>query len=81
MVTLLILFPQMSVTEDLPDMDGVDLLGILCQYGETGANDPFFTDGNGLENWLAEQDVCLPLRNKTVLCLLIQFSNCQGTNH
>lgn len=64
----------MSVTEDVPVMDGADLLGILFQEGETGANDPFFPYGNELENWLSEQDVCLPLRNNTVLCLLTDNS-------
>ncbi|XP_014026603.1 cAMP responsive element binding protein 3-like 3 like [Salmo salar] len=62
----------MSVTEDLPDMDGVDLLGILCQYGETGANDPFFTDGNGLENWLAEQDMLTGMDTEDFLSSLLE---------
>ena len=65
---------QMSVTEDVPDMDGADLLGILFQEGEPRANDPFFPYRCGLENWLSEQDVCLPLRNNTVLCLLTDNS-------
>ncbi|XP_023834613.1 cyclic AMP-responsive element-binding protein 3 isoform X3 [Salvelinus sp. IW2-2015] len=47
---------MMSVTEDVPDMDGADLLGILFQGGDTGVNDPFFPYGSGLENWLSEQD-------------------------
>uniref|UniRef100_A0A4W5Q772 cAMP responsive element binding protein 3-like 3 like n=1 Tax=Hucho hucho TaxID=62062 RepID=A0A4W5Q772_9TELE len=62
----------MSVTEDLPDMDGVDLLGILFQYGETGANDPFFPDGNGLENWLAKQDILTGMDTEDFLSSLLE---------
>lgn len=52
----------MSVTDDLPDMDGAELLGLLFQDGEDGSNEPFFPDGNGLiESWLSEQDVRLEL--------------------
>lgn len=51
---------QMSVTEDLPDMDGTDLLGLLFHNGEDGSTEPLFPDGNGLiESWLSEQDVRL----------------------
>lgn len=50
----------MSVTEDLPDMDGKDLLGLLLHGGEEGSTEPFFPDDNGLiESWLFEQDVRL----------------------
>lgn len=48
----------MSMTEDLPEMDGTDLLGLLFQDVQDGSTDPFFPDGNGLiESWLSEQDV------------------------
>lgn len=49
---------QMSVTEDLPEMDGADLLGLLLHGGEDGSTEPLFPDGNGLiESWLSEQEV------------------------
>lgn len=49
---------QMSVPEDLPEMEGADLLGLLFQDGIDGSTEPFFPDGNGLiESWLSEQDV------------------------
>ena len=48
----------MSVIEDLPDMDGADLFGLLFQGGEGGSTEPLFPDENGLiESWLSEQDV------------------------
>lgn len=48
----------MSIAEDLPDMDGADLFGLLFHDGENGSTEPFFPDGNGLiESWLSEQDV------------------------
>lgn len=50
----------MSVTDDLPDMDGTELLGLLFHDGEGGSTEPFFPDGTGLiESWLSEQDVRL----------------------
>ncbi|XP_061585348.1 cAMP responsive element binding protein 3-like 3 like [Cololabis saira] len=48
----------MSVADDLPDMDGVDLLGLLFQDGQDGSVEPLFPDGNGLiDSWLSEQDM------------------------
>jgi len=48
----------MSVTEDLPDMDGAELLGLLFNHGADGSTEPLFADENGLiESWLSEQDV------------------------
>lgn len=41
---------QMSVPEDLPEMDGTDLLGLLFQDGEDGSTEL-------IESWLSEQDV------------------------
>lgn len=52
----------MSVTDDLADMDGAELLGLLFHDGEDGSTEPFFSDGNGLiESWLSEQDVSINL--------------------
>lgn len=49
---------KMSITEELPDMDGADLFGLLFHGGQDGSTDHFFPDENGLiESWLNEQDV------------------------
>lgn len=48
----------MSATEELPEMDGADLLGLLFHGGEDGSTESLFADGNGLiESWLSEQEV------------------------
>lgn len=58
----------MSVTEDLADMDGKDLLGLLFHDGEA---EPFFPDGNRLiESWLSEQDVRLNSQRRSKLWML-----------
>lgn len=44
----------MSVPEDLPDMDGADLLGLLIHHGDDGLTEPLFPDESGLESWLCE---------------------------
>lgn len=50
----------MSVSEDLPDMDGADLFGLLFHDGNNGSTEPFFQGDNDLiESWLSEQDVRL----------------------
>lgn len=51
---------QMSFAEDLPDMDGTDLLGLLFQGEENGSVEPLFpVEDELMESWLAEQDVRL----------------------
>lgn len=62
----------MSATDELPDMDGTDLLGLLFHDGQDGSTEPLFPDGNGLiESWLSEQDVrtvlygCIHRKTKT----------------
>lgn len=51
---------QMSFVEDLPDVDGTDLLGLLFQSEENGPVEPLFPVENGLiESWLSEQVVRL----------------------
>ncbi|XP_018614422.1 cAMP responsive element binding protein 3-like 3 like isoform X2 [Scleropages formosus] len=48
----------MSVTETFPDMDDSDLLGLLLQGDNHGADDPFPADGNSfIEEWLCGQDI------------------------
>lgn len=50
----------MSFAEDLPDMDGTDLLGLFFQGEENGLVEPLFPVENGLiESWLSEQDVSI----------------------
>lgn len=55
------------VAEDLPDMDGADLLGLLFNNGEDGSTEPLFPDGNGLiESWLSEEDVRLESQRRQI---------------
>lgn len=62
----------MSVPEDLPEMEGADLLGLLFQDGIDGSTEPFFPDGNGLiESWLAEQDMLPGLDTEDFLSSLL----------
>ncbi|KAM9394325.1 cAMP responsive element binding protein 3-like 3 like [Pholidichthys leucotaenia] len=62
----------MSVTEDLPDMDGTDLLGLLFTDGHDGSADPFFLDGDGLiESWLSEQDMLTGVDTEDFLSSLL----------
>lgn len=52
----------MSFAEDLPDMDGTDLLGLFFQSEENGLVEPLFPVENGLiDSWLSEQDVSICL--------------------
>ncbi|XP_041855277.1 cAMP responsive element binding protein 3-like 3 like [Melanotaenia boesemani] len=62
----------MSVTEDLPEMDGADLLGLLFSDGGDGSTEPFFPDENGLiESWLSEQNMLTGMDTEDFLsCLL-----------
>nr|XP_019958310.1 PREDICTED: cyclic AMP-responsive element-binding protein 3-like [Paralichthys olivaceus]XP_019958311.1 PREDICTED: cyclic AMP-responsive element-binding protein 3-like [Paralichthys olivaceus] len=70
----------MSVTEDLPDMDGTDLLGLLFQDGEDGSTEPFFPDGNGLiESWLFEQDMLTGMDTEDFLSSLLEEEANMGT--
>lgn len=50
----------MALAEDLPDMDGTDLLGLLFQDDENGPIEPLFpVEDELMESWLSEQDVRL----------------------
>lgn len=50
----------MSLTDELPEMDGADLLGLLFEDQDVGTQDPLFSDGDMLiDSWLSEQDVSL----------------------
>ncbi|XP_017267580.1 cAMP responsive element binding protein 3-like 3 like [Kryptolebias marmoratus] len=66
----------MSITEDLPDMDGADLLGLLFHDGEHGSTEPFFPDGNGLiESWLSEQDMLTGMDTEDFLSSLLDVED------
>ncbi|KAM9360581.1 cAMP responsive element binding protein 3-like 3 like [Symphorus nematophorus] len=70
----------MSVTEELPDMDGADLFGLLLQGGEDGSADPLFPDGNGLiESWLSEQDMLTGMDTEDFLSSLLEGEDNIGT--
>lgn len=64
---------QMSFAEDLPDMDGTDLLSLLFQGEENGPVEPLFpVEDELMESWLSEQDVrfmSLRFCRLDVLCL------------
>ncbi|KAF3851228.1 hypothetical protein F7725_013000 [Dissostichus mawsoni] len=46
-----------AVTEELPDMDGADLFGLLFHNEGNGSTEPLFPDGNEIiESWLSEQN-------------------------
>ncbi|XP_035514492.1 cAMP responsive element binding protein 3-like 3 like [Morone saxatilis] len=63
----------MSVTEDLPDMDGTDLLGLLFHSGEDWSAEPLFPDENGLiESWLSEQDMLTGMDTEEFLSSLLE---------
>ncbi|XP_062274263.1 cAMP responsive element binding protein 3-like 3 like isoform X1 [Scomber scombrus] len=62
----------MSVTDELPDMDGTDLLGLLFHNGQDGSTEPLFPDGNGLiESWLSEQDMLTGMDTEDFLSSLL----------
>ncbi|KAM8885204.1 cAMP responsive element binding protein 3-like 3 like isoform 1-T2 [Spinachia spinachia] len=63
----------MSVTEDLPDMDATDLLGLLFHNEVDGSTDPLFADGSGLiESWLSEQDMLTGMDTEDFLSSLLE---------
>lgn len=62
----------MSVTEDLPDMDGADLFSLLFQDGNSGCTEPFLQDENGLiDSWLSEQDMLTGMDTEDFLSSLL----------
>ncbi|XP_030593885.1 cAMP responsive element binding protein 3-like 3 like [Archocentrus centrarchus] len=62
----------MSIIEDLPDMDGADLFGLLFHRGQDGSTEPFFPDENGLiESWLSEQDMLADVDTEDFLSSLL----------
>ncbi|XP_054467029.1 cAMP responsive element binding protein 3-like 3 like [Anoplopoma fimbria] len=75
----------MSVTEDLPDMDGTELLGLLFNGGDDGSTEPLFADGNGLiESWLSEQDMLTGMDTEDFLSSLLEGEynmEAIGTSH
>lgn len=63
---------QMSFSEDLPDMDGPDLLGLLFSGEDQGCDGSLFPVENDLiESWLSEQDVRLLFEK--LICMLVVF--------
>uniref|UniRef100_A0A671UXB1 cAMP responsive element binding protein 3-like 3 like n=1 Tax=Sparus aurata TaxID=8175 RepID=A0A671UXB1_SPAAU len=71
---------QMSATEDLPEMDGADLLGLLLHGGEDGSTEPLFPDGNGLiESWLSEQEMLTGMDTEDFLSSLLEEEEDMGT--
>lgn len=69
----------MSVSDDLPDMDGTDLLGLLFHGGEDGCTEPLFPDENGLiESWLSEQDMLTGMDTEDFLSSLLEEEDNMG---
>ncbi|XP_049906872.1 cAMP responsive element binding protein 3-like 3 like [Epinephelus moara] len=69
----------MSVSDDLPDMDGTDLLGLLFHGGEDGCTEPLFPDENGLiESWLSEQDMLTGMDTEDFLSSLLEGEDNMG---
>ncbi|XP_042344778.1 cAMP responsive element binding protein 3-like 3 like [Plectropomus leopardus] len=63
----------MSSTDDLPDMDGTELLGLLFHSGQDGCTEPLFPDENGLiESWLSEQDMLTGMDTEDFLSSLLE---------
>ncbi|XP_056888283.1 cAMP responsive element binding protein 3-like 3 like [Takifugu flavidus] len=63
----------MSFAEDLPDMDGTDLLGLFFQGEENGLVEPLFPVENGLmESWLSEQDMLTGVDTEDFLSSLLE---------
>ncbi|KAI3372753.1 hypothetical protein L3Q82_023212, partial [Scortum barcoo] len=78
-ITLMPPYVYMSVTEELPDMDGADLLGLLFNGGEDGSNELLFPDGNGLiESWLSEQDMLTGMDTEDFLSSLLEGEDNMG---
>ncbi|XP_040898956.1 cAMP responsive element binding protein 3-like 3 like [Toxotes jaculatrix] len=70
----------MSITEDLPDMDGTDLLGLLFHDGGDGSAEPLFPNENGLiESWLSEQDMLTGMDTEDFLSSLLEEEDNMGT--
>ncbi|XP_015244642.1 PREDICTED: cyclic AMP-responsive element-binding protein 3-like [Cyprinodon variegatus] len=62
----------MSVSEDLADMDGADLFGLLFHDGNNGSTEPFFQGDNDLiESWLSEQDILTGVDTEDFLSSLL----------
>ncbi|CAL8345058.1 unnamed protein product [Lota lota] len=76
----------MSANEDLPDMDGAELLGLLFQDGDDGITGPFFPDGKELiEDWLSEQEMLTGMDTEDFLSSLLEgdhnMSTALGPSH
>ncbi|XP_053727129.1 cAMP responsive element binding protein 3-like 3 like [Synchiropus splendidus] len=63
---------MMSALNELPDMDGTDLLGLLFQGGQDGSTE-LFPGSNGLiESWLSEQDMLTGMDTEDFLSSLLE---------
>ncbi|KAI4821231.1 hypothetical protein KUCAC02_029173 [Chaenocephalus aceratus] len=72
--------PQMSsVTEELPDMDGADLFGLLFHNEGNGSTEPLFPDGNEIiESWLSEQSILTGMDTEDFLSSLLDGEDNMG---
>lgn len=69
----------MSVPEDLPEMDGADLLGLLFHSREDGSTEPLFPVESGLiESWLSEQDMLTGMDTEDFLSSLLEGEDNMG---
>ncbi|XP_068166435.1 cAMP responsive element binding protein 3-like 3 like [Antennarius striatus] len=69
----------MSITEDFPDMDGVDLLGLLFSREDDGSTEPLFPDENMLiDSWLSEQDMLTGIDTEDFLSRLLAGEDNMG---
>ncbi|KAL4630076.1 cyclic AMP-responsive element-binding protein 3-like isoform X2 [Arapaima gigas] len=63
---------KMSVTEAFPEMDGSDLLGLLLQDEDHGADDPLCSNENSfIEEWLSGQDILSSMDTEDFLSSLL----------
>ncbi|KAK5871035.1 hypothetical protein PBY51_003938 [Eleginops maclovinus] len=61
------------VTEELPDMDGADLFGLLFHNEVNGFTEPLFPDGNDIiESWLSEQNILTGIDTEDFLSSLLE---------
>ncbi|CAG09560.1 unnamed protein product, partial [Tetraodon nigroviridis] len=64
---------KMSFAEDLPDMDGADLLGLLFQGEDDGSVEPLFpVEDELMESWLSDQDMLTGVDTEDFLSSLLE---------
>ncbi|KAK1892847.1 Cyclic AMP-responsive element-binding protein 3-like protein 3 [Dissostichus eleginoides] len=68
-----------AVTEELPDMDGADLFGLLFHNEGNGSTEPLFPDGNEIiESWLSEQSILTGMDTEDFLSSLLDGEDNMG---